>query len=78
MTWIWLYDIDYTWKTKREYSLLNNVRTPLYYASALGLESVVGTLVAAEAKDTIITGTVNARGGRLGNTLEAVSYGGYN
>ena len=55
---------------ERAFSQLDDVGPSLYYASLVGLEQVVGVLLATRAD-------VNAQGGYYGNALQAASVEGY-
>ena len=66
--WLQVHQPDRAWE--RPFSQLKDVGPGLYYASLVGLEQVVGVLLATGAD-------VNAAGGRYGNALQAASVRGH-
>ncbi|KAJ5601798.1 hypothetical protein N7510_011332 [Penicillium lagena] len=78
VTWIRLFDVDFPWDTTPEFQRpIKNVASPLYYASLLGLESIVNNITAVAVGDGSITDIVNKKGGRLGSALQAASSRGH-
>lgn len=56
---------------------VTDIGSPLYYAGLLGLESVVNSFLPIGTRDADSSYSVNEQGGRLGNALQAASYGGH-
>ncbi|KAI3326723.1 hypothetical protein HD806DRAFT_488009 [Xylariaceae sp. AK1471] len=80
-TWINVWDVD-MWGSKRS----GNMPLPVYYASLLGLDSVLTKLLGEKPSSGTFLGLnssevsdlVNIKGGWYGNALQAASYGGHN
>ena len=66
--WLLVHQPDRYWESPFKY--IPEVGSSLYYASSVGLEAVVHTLLERGAE-------VNAQGGTYGNALQAASYLGY-
>jgi ankyrin repeat protein len=76
VTWRWLHDMDRPWRTDWDFPLrINDTVSPLYYAALLGLELVSNSILPIDTGDR--GADINAQGGRLGNALQAASYGGH-
>jgi hypothetical protein len=56
---------------------LTKMPLPQYYAGLLGLGFVLSSILPIDTRDSRLAETVNAQGGRLGNALQAASYGGH-
>lgn len=69
--WIRIWDLDRPWSGADPTGSLNDVPTPLYYASLTGLPKVVQLLALKANVD------VNMRGGFHGSPLHAASYRGH-
>lgn len=73
LTWINLYDMDRPWLPKWGYQhAIGDTGSPLYYASLLGLESVLSSMIPRDASERLLK-RVNTQGGMNGNTLQAAS-----
>ncbi|KAJ5896208.1 uncharacterized protein N7473_005607 [Penicillium subrubescens] len=78
VTWIRLHNIDRPWHGMRYYKdPIDDIGPPLYYASLLGLESVVGSMMEEDATDSALLETVNAQGGTCNNALQAACLKGH-
>jgi len=69
--WIRIFDFDRPWLGSDLTRNLNDIPTPFYYASLVGLSKVVQLLAAKTTVD------VNVRGGVHGSALQAASYSGH-
>ncbi|RMZ86570.1 hypothetical protein DV736_g6204, partial [Chaetothyriales sp. CBS 134916] len=70
--WIQLHDPERPWDSNvRYHRFARNPLSATYYASFLGLDKVLGSIL------SISTADVNAQGGRYGNALVAASYRGH-
>jgi hypothetical protein len=70
LNWIRLHDPDRQWEGTNLERSLSSLPMPLYYAALLGLSTIARMLLDKGAD-------VNAQGGRLGNALQAASFGGH-
>ncbi|KAL5002549.1 hypothetical protein BDV10DRAFT_191363 [Aspergillus recurvatus] len=78
LTWVQLHDLDMEWDTSVDLDrAVENIPSPVYYASLLGLESVLNALIVSLEKPTDIGNILNAQGGRYGNALQAASARGH-
>jgi len=83
-TWVRLHNVDLQWDCLVEFQPeRENIASPLYYASLLGLETILPELIDVAKRsvgDPNSTGqkqTVNAQRGRFGNALQAASHRGH-
>ncbi|KAJ5671287.1 NACHT nucleoside triphosphatase, partial [Penicillium longicatenatum] len=76
-TWIRLHDIDRRGASPDLHRPIATMAAPLYYAALLGLASVLNGILPVETKELKLSEIVNAQGGRLGNALQAASWGGH-
>jgi len=88
-TWMVLYDIDHPWKPKPSYKRADDIPSPVYCVSLLGLTTVLGqmlkieqeldsTAVESQSKsDSAIGRLLNAQGGHYRNALQAASIDGH-
>ncbi|KAJ5651137.1 NACHT nucleoside triphosphatase [Penicillium longicatenatum] len=76
-TWIRLHDIDRRGAPHGLHRPIATMAAPLYYAALLGLASVLNGILPVETKELKLSEIVNAQGGRLGNALQAASWGGH-
>ncbi|KAL9105023.1 MAG: hypothetical protein Q9163_000120 [Psora crenata] len=86
-TWVELHDVERSWKHFLD--LRDEIATPAYYVSLLGLDRILSKLVDKEraGNDTTLAVSpasmflrdkqINAQGGRYGNALQAASLRGH-
>lgn len=84
VTWIRLHDPDdfdaafYGDVPKRRIGRsLNRIPTPIYYASLLGLDQTLSTLISVWQDESEMSKQINAKGGEFGNALQAASFSGH-
>ncbi|KAJ5757468.1 uncharacterized protein N7511_006162 [Penicillium nucicola] len=77
VTWVRLYAVDRPWEEIPTSQSVEDIASPLYYASFLGLEVVLNTILATDYKSSDLCGLVNAQGGYFGNALQAASWKGH-
>lgn len=80
VTWIRIYGLDRqgTLRPNSDYQRpIDDIGSPFYYASLLGLESTLSNMIAAGARDASFLEMVNAQSGEYGNALQAASSGGH-
>jgi len=73
LNWIRIYDLDNPWKDLDVKRNMEEVPTPLYYASLAGLTEIVALLIIKVKADA----DVNAQGGTYSTALQAASYRGH-
>ena len=86
-TWVMLHDIDKYWITAIDFSrTVNDIASPIYYASLLGLEQTLLELIQTDQSQDITTSAastsmvskkLNAQGGYYANALQAASFKGH-
>ncbi|KAJ5140290.1 NACHT nucleoside triphosphatase [Penicillium atrosanguineum] len=77
-TWIRLHDIDNPFGVSQDlHRPVSKMATPLYYAALLGIGTVLNSMLPIDTRDSELSEILNAQGGRLGNALQATSYGGH-
>ena len=78
LTWVKLHQIDRSWYTLVNFGRsLEDIGSPIYYASFLGLEAILRSLLANDDKSFGLSTSVNAQGGLFGNALQAASLEGH-
>ena len=80
VTWIRLFNVEYMDfpRLARKYNAsIDGIPSPLYYASFLGLDSILNSIIAFGAKNTSLFDIVNVQGGEYGNALQAASSRGH-
>ncbi|KAJ5827620.1 hypothetical protein N7447_004383, partial [Penicillium robsamsonii] len=79
VTWARLHEIDLSWNRNVNFERRVEDKTtfPIYYASFLGLESILRNILATYEKTSGLSNIVNAQVGAYGNALQAASYGGH-
>ena len=88
--WVKLYDVDKSWKKDKDFHRsLNDIADPIYYASLLGLDQVLQSLISAwqfksnnistklSTLNLEVSKIINAQGGEYGNALQAASVNGH-
>lgn len=88
--WVKLHDMDRPWRSSIHFSRrLDEIATPIYYASLLGLNQALSKLIkneeaasvtvsaVSDASSRVIPKQINAEGGEYSNALQAASYGGH-
>ncbi|KAL4757668.1 uncharacterized protein BDW70DRAFT_171116 [Aspergillus foveolatus] len=78
LTWVQLHDLDTPWKTKIAYGRdVKSIPKPVYYAALLGLDTVLGAIIASLGENSQRKGAINTQGGEYDNALQAASYRGH-
>ena len=63
--------------TRRIDRSLDNIPNPIYYASLLGFDQTLLSLISIWQDESEVSKQINAEGGKLGNALQAASYSGH-
>jgi hypothetical protein len=78
LTWVRLYEIDCPWRTNVHFDKsIEDIGSPTYYASFLGLEVVLKTILTSDDRSSGLSVSVHMQGEVYGNALQAASLRGH-
>ncbi|KAJ5882267.1 uncharacterized protein N7529_000939 [Penicillium soppii] len=78
LTWVRLCEVDRPWRTMINFKIgVEDTGSPLYYASFLGLDDILRSILASDDRSSGLCNSVNAEGGFYGNALQAASGSGH-
>ncbi|KAJ5605614.1 hypothetical protein N7510_008395 [Penicillium lagena] len=78
VNWVRFYDIDHPLENYVSFNRgMDDMASPIYYASILGLEATLKSILATYTRSSSLPDIVNAMGGKYGNPLQSASAKGH-